>query len=59
MSLYLACTALNPQHRPTAFELMETIEECVAEAGQPRTSLPLKASPTTLNAVQTLASAMQ
>ena len=30
LSLYLRCTALNPQQRPTAFEVMETIEECVA-----------------------------
>ena len=33
MSLYMACTALNPQHRPTAFELMDTLVKCIA-AGQ-------------------------
>ena len=30
LSLYRRCTALNPQQRPTAFEVMETIEEAVA-----------------------------
>ena len=35
MSLYIACTALNPQHRPTAFELMDTLAKCIAMGRSP------------------------
>ena len=35
MSLYMACTALKPQHRPTAFELMDSIAQCIAAKQSP------------------------